>query len=104
MGVTFEDYNNLLERCEQVKDLDKEIGEIKKEWDRLTAKFFETSTKEDIIEALQSIWTRLDNEMGDQTREEQWNSFVAYLSYCSDRMNINRWCRLQLLIGNVQSH
>lgn len=21
MGVTFEDYNNLLERCEQVKDL-----------------------------------------------------------------------------------
>lgn len=30
MGVTFEDYNNLLERCEQVKDLDKEIGEIKK--------------------------------------------------------------------------
>lgn len=42
--------------------------------------------------------------MGDQTREEQWNSFVAYLSYCSDRMNINRWCRLQLLIGNAQSH
>ena len=80
MGVTFEDYNNLLERCEQVKDLDKEIREIKKEWDRLTAKFFETSTKEEIIEALQSIWTRLDNEMGDKTREEQWNSFVAYLS------------------------
>lgn len=30
MGVTFEDYDNLLARCEQVKDLDKEIGEIKK--------------------------------------------------------------------------
>lgn len=44
MGVTFEDYDNLLARCEQVKDLDKEIGEIKKEWDRLTVKFFETST------------------------------------------------------------
>lgn len=55
MGVTFEDYDNLLARCEQVKDLDKEIGEIKKEWDRLTAKFFETSTKEEIIEALQLI-------------------------------------------------
>ena len=55
MGVTFEDYDNLLARCEQVKDLDKEIGEIKKEWDRLTVKFFETSTQEEIVEALQSM-------------------------------------------------
>lgn len=104
MGVTFEDYDNLLARCEQVKDLDKEIGEIKKEWDRLTVKFFETSTQEEIVEALQSMWTRLNDEMGEQSREEQWNSFVAFLSCYSDRMNINRWCRLQLLLGNAWSH
>lgn len=104
MGVTFEDYDNLLARCEQVKDLDKEIGEIKKEWDRLTVKFFETSTQEEIVEALQSMWTRLNDEMGEQSREEQWNSFVALLFCYSDRMNINRWCRLQLLLGNAWSH
>lgn len=104
MGVTFEDYDNLLTRCEQVKDLDKEIKEIKKEWDRLTAKFFETSTQEEIVEALQSMWTRLNDETVEQSREEQWNSFVALLSCYSDRMNINRWCRLQLLLGNAWSH
>lgn len=49
MGVTFEDYDNLLARCEQVKDLDKEIGEIKKEWDRLTAKFLKHLLKKRLL-------------------------------------------------------
>lgn len=49
MGVTFEDYDNLLARCEQIKDLDKEIGEIKKEWDRLQQNFLKHLLKKRLL-------------------------------------------------------
>ena len=32
-GVTFEDYDALVERCRAVRNLDNEIHEIKEEWD-----------------------------------------------------------------------
>lgn len=103
-GVTFEDYDALADRCHAVQNLDSEIHEIKEEWDKLSARLFETFSKKELIEALQSVWTLLNDEMGSNSREEQWNSFVSLLDYYSDRMNINRWCRLQLLLGNAVSH
>lgn len=99
----FEDFYKLYERCEKVKNLDKEIDEIVSEWGKLTEKYFSHFPKVEIIRGLKSMWTLLDEDMGRNSQEEQWNIFVSDLGYCSDRMNINRWCRLQLLLGNVQS-
>lgn len=100
----FEDYNRLYERCTKVENLDEEIDEIVSEWDKLTEKYFSHFSKEEIIDSLKSMWTLLDEDMGDNSQEDQWDIFVSSLGYYSDRMNINRWCRLQLLLGNAQSH
>lgn len=100
----FEDYNRLYERCTKVENLDEEIDEIVSEWDKLTEKYFSYLSKEEIIDSLKSMWTLLDEDMGDNSQEDQWDIFVSDLAYYSDRMNINRWCRLQLLLGNAQSH
>ena len=100
----FEDYNRLYERCTKVKNLDEEIDEIVSEWDKLTEKYFSHFSKEEIIDSLKSMWTLLNEDMGDNSQEDQWDIFVSSLAYYSDRMNINRWCRLQLLLGNAQSH
>lgn len=98
------EYENFYHKCMGVKDLDNEIGDLKREWDNLTAKFFGGANKDVIIEALQDMWTLLGEETGESTKEEYWDEFVSDLHYYYDRMNINRWCRLQLLIGNAQSH
>lgn len=100
----FEDYNRLYERCTKVENLDEEIDEIVSEWDKLTEKYFSHFSKEEIIDSLKSMWTLLNEDMGDNSQEEQWDIFVSSLGYYSDRMNINRWCRLQLLLGNARSH
>ena len=100
----FEDYNRLYERCTKVENLDEEIDEIVSEWDKLTEKYFSHFSKEEIIYSLKSMWTLLNEDMGDNSQEEQWDIFVSSLGYYSDRMNINRWCRLQLLLGNARSH
>lgn len=100
----FEDYNRLYERCTKVENLDEEIDEIVSEWDKLTEKYFSHLSKEEIIDSLKSMWTLLNEDMGDNSQEEQWDIFVSSLAYYSDRMNINRWCRLQLLLGNARSH
>ena len=100
----FEDYNKLYERCTKVENLDKEIDEIVSEWGKLTEKYFSHFSKEEIIRGLKSMWTLLNEDMGDNSQEDQWDIFVSDLAYYSDRMNINRWCRLQLLLGNAQSH
>ena len=100
----FEDYNRLYERCTEVENLDKEIDEIVSEWDKLTEKYFSHFPKTEIIRGLKSMWTLLNEDMGDNSQEDQWNIFVSDLGYYSDRMNINRWCRLQLLLGNARSH
>lgn len=100
----FEDYNKLYERCTKVENLDEEIGEIVSEWDKLTEKYFSHFSKEEIIDSLKSMWTLLNEDMGDNSQEDQWGIFVSSLGYYSDRMNINRWCRLQLLLGNARSH
>lgn len=100
----FEDYNRLYERCTEVENLDEEIDEIVSEWDKLTEKYFSHFSKEEIIDSLKSMWTLLNEDMGDNSQEEQWDIFVSSLGYYSDRMNINRWCRLQLLLGNARSH
>ena len=100
----FEDYNRLYERCIKVENLDKEIDEIVSEWNKLTEKYFSHFPKKEIIRGLQSMWTLLNKDMGDNSQEDQWDIFVSDLGYYSDRMNINRWCRLQLLLGNARSH
>lgn len=100
----FEDFYKLYERCEKVENLDEEIDEIVSEWDKLTEKYFSHFSKEEIIDSLKSMWTLLNEDMGNNSQEDQWDIFVSDLAYYSDRMNINRWCRLQLLLGNARSH
>lgn len=100
----YKDYEAFYNKCEKVTDLDREIVGLKQEWDKLTLMFFDNFSKEEIINALQGMWTLLGEETGETSKEDYWDSFVADLRYYYDRMNINRWCRLQLLIGNAQSH
>ena len=100
----YKDYHKLYLWCAKVNFSPQNVGIAKRRWDKLTVKFFSHFTKEEIVSAMQDLWTNLNSEMGFNSQEDQWNSFVSYLDYCSDRMNINRWCRLQLLLGNARSH
>lgn len=98
--MMFDEYWAFYEECEKIEDINDNIKEVMSEWNKLTDKFFMVFTKEEIIEALRELYTRLDEELLG-TPKEQWENFVAYLCYYSDRMNMNRWCRLQLLLKNV---
>ena len=100
----YKDYHKFYLWCSKVNYSPHNMNIAKRRWDKLTVKYFSRFEKDQIVSALQDMWTLLNDEMGRRTNEEQWNEFVGYLNYASDRMNINRWCRLQLLIGNARSH
>ena len=92
----FEKYYSLAEKCEQLDNPTYEqLKEIQKEWDSYTLELFKNFDFNDIIE----MWTLLNEEICDE--DNYYNNFRSYLSYASDRMNLNRWCRLQLLLGNA---
>lgn len=98
--MLFDEYWALYEKCEKIENINDNIKEVMSEWNKLTDKLFMMFTKEEIIEALKELYTRLDEELLGSPKE-QWENFVGYLYYCSDRMNMNRWCRLQLLLKNI---
>lgn len=92
----FEKYYSLSEKCGELDNPTYEqLKEIQKEWDSYTLELFKNFDFNDIID----MWTLLNEEMSDE--ENYYNNFRGYLSYSSDRMNLNRWCRLQLLLGNA---
>lgn len=91
-----EKYNKLYVKCLKLKNPSfKQLKKIEQEWNKLTIELFKDTDIKDITE----LWTLLNEEMCDS--ENYFNNFVSYLCYSADRMNINRWCRLQLLLGNA---
>ena len=94
----YREYGALREKCDLLPDEPtyQDLLPIKAEWDKLTLKLFQ---RFDISE-ITDMWTRLDSEICDS---DYFDNFVSYLYYASDRMNLNRWCRLQLLLGNALS-
>ena len=76
----YKDYEAFYNKCMEVKDLDKEIGDLKKEWDELTAKFFSNFPKEEIVKALQEMWTLLNEDTGENSKED---CFVSSLEWTS---------------------
>ena len=95
--MMFEEYYNLYEACEKIENPTyDDIIKIKKQWDDLTLKFFENFD----LSEMTSMWTNLSANLCDS--DKYWENFVEYLNYSSDRMNLNRWCRLQLLLGNCE--
>ena len=100
----YEDYTNLYNKYKDKPFSEEVVYECKKEWDALTDKYLSRWSKEQLIDSLKTMWTLLNDEMGSRSRNEQYENFLAALDWYSDRMNINRWCRLQLLIGNAESH
>lgn len=94
----FDDYYRLYEKCEKlIAPSYKDLLEIQEEWNKLTIKYIKDLKGEDLT----TMWTLLNDEMCD--KDNYFNNFVADLEYYSDRMNLNRWCRLQLLLGNAVS-
>ena len=92
----FEEYYSLYEKCEKLKNPTyKQLKEIEKEWNKLTIKLFKNFDIKDITE----MWTDLDSI----NEYDYYKNFVSSLEYYSDRMNLNRWCRLQLLLGNAMN-
>lgn len=90
----FEEYYKLYEKCAKIKKPTyKKLKKIEEEWNELTLKLFENFDIKDI----RTMWTDLDG-MNDY---DYFENFVSSLYYYSDRMNLNRWCRLQLLLGNA---
>ena len=92
----FKEYYKLFEKCEKIENPNYEqLKEIKKEWDKLTLEFFKSFDIKDFTE----LFTRLNEDLCD--KNNYFNNFTSSLSYYSDRMNLNRWCRLQLLLENA---
>lgn len=91
----FEKYYKLYKKCAKIKKPTySKLIKIKKEWDKLTLELFDGFDIKDIVE----MWTLLDNTLCDK---EYFSNFTASLEAYSDRMNLNRWCRLHLLLGNA---
>lgn len=94
--MLFEEYYSLYEKCEKLNNPTyKQLKEIEKEWNKLTLKLFKNFDIKDITE----MWTNLDSI----NICDYYDNFVSSLEYYSDRMNLNRWCRLQLLLGNAMN-
>lgn len=92
----FEEYYSLYEKCEKLNNPTyKQLEEIEKEWNKLTIKLFKNFD----IKGITEMWTDLDiiNDY------DYYENFVSSLEYYYDRMNLNRWCRLQLLLGNAMN-
>lgn len=100
----YKDYLKFYSKYKDMTYSETVVAEAKKEWDLLTNKFFNRFSKEEIIDGLESMWTLFNNDTKMLEKEEQWDIFLQDLYYYMDRMNINRWCRLQLLLGNSKSH
>lgn len=52
-------------------------------------------------ESFAQIWTNLDKLIEIKSYQESYDTFMSYLFYCTDRMNLNRWLYLQMCINKA---
>lgn len=80
---------------EVIKDA-KIISHIKYLWKCASKKYLKNQDINDMVE----MWTNL-NSLRQETYQECYDKFRDYLMYATDRMGINRWLYLQLLINKA---
>ena len=78
-----------------VKDA-KTINRIKYLWQCASKKYLKNQDIDDMVE----MWIDIDS-LRQETYQECYNDFRSYLMYATDRMGINRWLSLQLLINKA---
>ena len=78
-----------------VKDA-KTINHIKYLWKCASKKYLKNQDIDDMVE----MWANLDS-LRQETYQECYDEFRDYLMYATDRMEINRWLYLQLLINKT---
>lgn len=97
----FKEYYGFYEYCSKIKDINDSAPEVYEKWKELSKQFFSFFDTQSLIDGLVSLYTSTDSELGETDIDKLWANFVASLEYYSDRMNLNRWVRLQLLIVNI---
>lgn len=74
----------------------KTINHIKYLWRCASKEYLKNQNIDDMTE----MWANL-NSLQQQTYQECYDEFRDYLMYATDRMGINRWLHLQLLINKA---
>ena len=80
---------------EVIKDA-KTINHVQYLWKCASKKYLKNQDIDDMVE----MWTNL-NSLRQETYQECYDKFRPYLMYATDRMGINRWLYLQLLINKA---
>ena len=96
-----DEYMALAKYCSSTTFTEGNALVVKLKWDRLTQRFLKQFKKQDLVDDLCLMNTLLDKEMGSCNKESYFKEFTGLLETYADRMTINRWCRLQLLICNA---
>ena len=78
-----------------VKDA-KTINHIKYLWKCASKEYLKNQDIDDMV----AMWANLDS-LRQETYQECYDDFRSYLMYATDRMGINRWLSLQLLINKA---
>ena len=96
-----DEYMALAKYCSSTTFTEGNALVVKLKWNRLTQRFLKQFKKQDLVDDLSLMNTLLDKEMGSCNKERYSNEFAGSVGTYADRMTINRWCRLQLLICNA---
>ena len=95
----WEKFYELGESIEDKEYTLEEMKNIQTCWKDLSKVFLNHIKVDDLLDMFTSLDSTIlaDNQTGNELLQE----FASYLCYASDRMNINRWCRLQLTLENA---
>lgn len=98
----WEKFYELGESIEDKEYTYQEMEKIDIQWKELSRVFLNHVKIDDLLD----MFTYLDSSIlcDNQTGNELLQEFASYLCYASDRMNINRWCRLQLTLQNAMNN
>lgn len=95
----WEKFYDLGESIEDKEYTLEEMKNIQTSWKDLSKVFLNHIKIDDLLDMFTYLNSTIlaDNQTGNELLQE----FASYLCYASDRMNINRWCRLQLTLENA---
>jgi len=101
--ITYEQWEEFINSLENFKlndDLNDYyiLKEVECLWKLMSEKYF--LSYNDLPNRLTDIWCETKDLDKFENYLKMYNSFLNYLDYCSDRMNVNRWLRCQLLLQN----
>ena len=96
MLSNFEEWNKLVQKFKNKSFANKNVRyAFEKEFTELSAKLLQDENAADVA----SMWCTLETVKETKTVKDAYEEAYAYLEYTVDRMCINRWLYIRLLLN-----